>query len=359
LIEDVFVADATVHSYNLDPSNLQPNRFATLLSDGLIDVFLKRSPKQALLPVEWYARDWPAESLAEVLFLESQTDLGGHHVLRLDSWFKDGLVSLDKNLELQSRWPQRFAFYCGVDPTSRSCLDDLRRQKELMPGAVGLKMYPNQVEPYRTFRADDPEIAFPLFDLCQELGIRTIAMHKALPIMGLPTDPYRIDDMETAATHYPDLSFELIHAGLAFLEETAHAIGMHRNVYVNLEVTSVFATSVPGLFDEIMSKLLFWGGPEKILYSTGAMEFHPQPILEAIWNYQPGEEYQRKYSLSPLTREDKAKILGENYARIIGLDIEKAKQAIADDEFSRTVAANGLAAPYSHWKQRCQELAPV
>jgi predicted TIM-barrel fold metal-dependent hydrolase len=228
-----------------------------------------------------------------------------------------------------------------------------------MPGAVGLKMYPNQVEPYRTFRADDPEIAFPLFDLCQELGIRTIAMHKALPIMGLPTDPYRIDDMETAATHYPDLSFELIHAGLAFLEETAHAIGMHRNVYVNLEVTSVFATSVPGLFDEIMSKLLFWGGPEKILYSTGAMEFHPQPILEAIWNYQPGEEYQRKYSLSPLTREDKAKILGENYARIIGLDIEKAKQAIADDEFSRTVAANGLAAPYSHWKQRCQELAPV
>lgn len=354
MIEDVFVADATVHTYNLDPSNLQPNRFARLLTDGLVDIFLRRSPQGTLMPAEWYARDWSPESLAEVLFLESQTDIGGHHVLRLDSWYLDGLVSLEKNLELAERWPHRFAFYCGVDPTSKACLDDLRRQKELMPDAIGLKMYPNQVEPYRTFQADDPEIAVPLFELCQELGIKTVAMHKALPIMGLPTDPYRIDDMEAAATMFPDLSFELIHAGLAFLEETAHAIGMHRNVYVNLEVTSVFACSVPGLFDEIMAKLLFWGGPEKILYSTGAMEFHPQPILETFWNYQPGEEYQKKYSMSPLTKADKAKMLGENYAWMIGLDLEEVKRWIAEDEFTKAVSERGLAEPYSHWKARCE-----
>lgn len=354
MIDDIFVFDATVHSYNLDPSNLQPNRWARILADSLLDVFIKRSSKDALLPPELYNLDWSAEAESEVLFLESQTDMGGHHVLALNSWFKDGLVSLDKNLELAERWPSRFVFYVGVDPTKGlSCLEDLKRQKELIPSALGLKMYNDQVEPYRSFSADDPSVAYPLFELAGELGIRTIAMHKGLPIPGLPTGPYKIDDMCNAALVFPDLNFELIHAGLAFLDETAHAIARSPNVYVNLEVTSTFACSVPGLFDEIMSTLLFWGGAEKILYSTGAMEFHPQPILQALFDYQPSEAMQRKFGLGPLTKDDKASILGGNMARMMGLDLRELRRGIENDEFARRLSAQGgLATPFSHWLER-------
>jgi len=51
-----------------------------------------------------------------------------------------------------------------------------------------------------------------------------------------------------------------------------------------------------------------------------------------------------------LTHDDKALILGGNYARIIGLDVEAAKAAIADDEFARERAATGLQEPHSNWR---------
>src|SRR4051812_14431982 len=108
MIDDVFVFDATVHSFNLDESNVQDNRWARSLWDAFLEWHEVYSPPQATLESELYMRDWPPESLAEVLFLESQTDMGGTHNLRLDSWFKDGLVSLDNVVELMERWPNRF-----------------------------------------------------------------------------------------------------------------------------------------------------------------------------------------------------------------------------------------------------------
>jgi len=51
--------------------------------------------------------------------------------------------------------------------------------------------------------------------------------------------------------------------------------------------------------------------------------------------------------LPQLTDEYKRKILGENYAELIGLDIEAAKERIADDEFSRRRGKEGLAEGFS------------
>ena len=361
MIGETFVIDATVHSYNLDPSNVVQNGHGQLLADALLDVFLRRSAEESLLPQELYELDWTAEAETEVLFLESQTDIGGHHVLCLNSWFKDGLVSLEKNLEMARRWPDRFVFYVGVDPTKgEACLDDLRRQKELLPSALGLKMYHDQVEPYRTFRADDRDIAYPLFELAGELGIKAVAMHKALPIVGLPSQPYKIDDMCNAALDFPDLNFELIHAGLAYLDETAHAIARSSNVYVNLEITSTYACSVPGLFDDIMSNLLFWGGPEKIIYSSGAMEFHPQPILDAMMAYQPSPEVERKFGSLEISTADRQNIMGGNFARMMGLDMEEMKARIAGDEFAKRLEAQGgIAKPFSYWRERHGATVPA
>jgi predicted TIM-barrel fold metal-dependent hydrolase len=352
MIDNVFVFDATVHSFNLDESNVQDNRWGRSLWRAFLEWHEIYSPAQARLPAELYMRNWTPESLTEVLFLESDTDMGGTHNLRLDSWFKDGLVSLDDVVELRERWPNRFVTYLGVDPTvGPSCLDDLRRQKELLPDAVGLKLYPAQVEPYRTFRADDPELALPLFELAGELGIRTIAFHKSLAVVDVPTAPYLVGDIEGAAMRFPSLNFEIVHAGAAFVEETARVIGRFENVFANLEITSLLAVTRPRLFDEAMASMLHWGGPEKIVYSTGAMEFHPQPILEAVWNYQLSEHAMDRYALEPLTRIEKAQILGGNYARLIGLDLAEAWERIKDDEFSVRRAADGLSAPYSHWQQ--------
>ena len=241
--------------------------------------------------------------------------------------------------------------YVGVSPTRglEVCLKDLEDQMRELPRSIGLKLYPDEVEPFRSWRMDDPNLAYPLFERAQKLGIKTVAIHKAIPNGPVPINPYRVDDVDGAAIHFPDLSFEIVHSGLAFVEETAHAIARFHNVYANLEITSLLMHHGPGLFNEIVAQFLFWGGPEKIVYSDGTLFCHSQPLLEKFWNLEFSEELRDKYKLKPLTKADKALILGGNYARIVGLDIEKAKKRIADDEFAQERARTGRQPPYSNW----------
>ncbi len=51
-------------------------------------------------------------------------------------------------------------------------------------------------------------------------------------------------------------------------------------------------------------------------------------------------------ALPQIDKVAKHEILGENYARLIGVDIEAAKQRISNDEFAQR-RAEGKAAPYS------------
>src|SRR5690606_11897170 len=46
-------------------------------------------------------------------------------------------------------------------------LDDLKRLKERLPQAMGLKLYPHQIDPYRPWRAVDPQI-MKLFEEAQK-----------------------------------------------------------------------------------------------------------------------------------------------------------------------------------------------
>ena len=56
-----------------------------------------------------------------------------------------------------------------------------------------------------------------------------------------------------------------------------------------------------------------------------------------------------RYRIEQVTDADRAAILGGNYARISGLDVEKRLAATADDEFSVARAA-GRAPMWSHWR---------
>ena len=351
MIEGAIIINPVAHAYNLSDQNLQPNPFAVGLRDLLVKLHMAWNPPELQVPLEVYRSDWPVEALARTLFLETDIDLAANMYLRLDSWFHDGLCSRAKNVEAANRWPDRFMTYAGVNPMRGVdvCVKDLEDQMQELPTSIGLKLYPDEVAPLGSWRMDDPDLAYPLFERAQELGIKTVAIHKAVPNGPVPINPYRVDDIDGAAIHFPDLNFEIVHAGLAFADETAHAIARFPNVYANLEITTLLMHHGPGLFREIIGLFLFWGGSEKIIYSDGTMFCHSQPLLEKFWDLELPEETLKKYGLEQITKEDKALILGGNYARIVGLDIEKAKAKIADDDFSRAQRNGGKQAPYSNW----------
>src|SRR5438094_3456943 len=128
---------------------------------------------------------------------------------------------------------------------------------------------------------NDSKALYPVLERCRELGIRSVAIHKSFPIGPAPLDAFRPDDVEYAAADFPDLNFEIVHGGFAFLEETAFQLARFDNVYVNLESTITSIVKRPRHFARALGELLLWGGSKKIFWGTGAIP-HPAPLLEAF-----------------------------------------------------------------------------
>ena len=124
---------------------------------------------------EAFLRDWSMEETANMLFLESDTDLAVHHCLPLYA-YKDGGCSFEKTLEANRRWPKRFITYAGVDPMrGQAAIEELERQVEAL-NPVGVKLYPNSWvgNEVSNWRMDDPEIAFRYFNAHRSSDSRSL-----------------------------------------------------------------------------------------------------------------------------------------------------------------------------------------
>lgn len=352
MIDGVPVVDAVVHPYNLAADNAR-GELGPMVREGFAMLHAHWNPPDAQAPKEWFQTDQRVDTLMDTVCLESDVDLVAYHTLRLDSLFHDGLCSRAKALELREGWPTRSFVYLGIDPTLGvdRALDDLDEQLAAIPEAIGIKMYPDQVDPYRTFSMTDPEVCFPIYERVRERGLRVVAVHKALPNGPVPLAPYCIDDVEGAAMAFPDLAFEVVHAGMAFVDETAYALARFPNVYANLEVTATLLTKAPRLFQEALAMFLFWGGPEKVIWATGANFSHPQIPLRRFWELELDPDLSDRYQLPPLDRSIKAAILGRNWATMAGIELDAHLAAATDDGWEARRAADGGLAPYTVWRR--------
>ena len=345
MIDGEFVIDGVVHAYNQTRQNFADEvggtsmtEMAYLLAKGSTDPMYELSR-------EVYLSDWSVDDLATLMFRESQTDVAIFHHLALAS-FKDGYVSLEKAAEALEKYPNRFiGAYANVDPLEeRKAVESLERQVELLK-PFGLKLYPTSWKGDRpvSWRMDDPKLIYPLFEKASELGLRHVAVHKAVPIGPFPVgDAYDPSDLENAATDFPELSFEIVHGGLAFLEETAWLMARFQNVYINLEIANIMVERRPNSFADMLLGLCHIGGSDmlkRVFWGSGGTLVHPQPGLEAFMKFEFPEEKLDNAGLfaavNQITPEDKSDILHGTYARLHGLDIDALKAAIADDEFSR------------------------
>jgi predicted TIM-barrel fold metal-dependent hydrolase len=350
MIKDVFVVDASAHSYNLREDNYAADRYSQAVVDAFYGAHYGLSPVGYRLPREQFARDWTLVETAKMLFVESDYDFACHHVIPLNV-FKDGGCSIAKAREARERWPGRFQVYAGVDPMfPERALDDLEQQvEELKP--VGLKLYPNSysADGVVGWLMDDPAIAFPIFQRALDLGIKVIAIHKAIPLGPVPMEHYRMDDIDAAAAAFPDLQFEVVHGGFAFIEETAFQLARFPNVWVNLETTSNLAAAKPAAFERVMASLIAQAGEaalDRIMWASGCSVLHGEPPLQWFWErFQFSEEVREREGLPEITEEIKRKILGLNFLRMHGFDAKVLAKNVKGDEFS-VERARGKPRPY-------------
>jgi predicted TIM-barrel fold metal-dependent hydrolase len=327
VIGDAFVFDGVAHVFNFDKKNpLGPagemfiNHLyafhATLTPDG-----------QTVLPAEEFLRQWTVDEIDEMVYRQSDTDMLVAMPLPLTDLFKDGLSPWEECTELARRNPDRTVFWGSVNPLEgRHALDLMERQVGEF-GAKAFKFYNVRYDYGQPFpwRMDDPRVAFPVFEKAQELGVNLIGVHKGLPLGPQPIEATQTWDMDGAAANFPDINFVIFHVGLPFIDETCWQLIRHPNLYASIAATINLVARAPRQFAEIMGKLLFWCGEDKIVYGSEAPIFQPQWALDAFWNFELPQDLVEGYGYPQLTEQAKRKILGENLLRLHGMDVEATR----------------------------------
>lgn len=266
----------------------------------------------------------------KVLFQDSVTDFAMAQTVPLFGLFKDGLSPARRTYELAQSNTDRFLFCGGVDPLSQgvpAALEDMHRQVEEW-GAVSFKFYQTQTTK-SSWRADDEELAYPLYERAQELGIKMVQFHKGLPLGREPVENLRPNDLQRAAYDFPELNFAMHHIGDPYIDETINIAARFPNVFLILPLWFNQYFLQPMEMMHRLGKALLYTGDERICYGTDAFIWPQLQAYIDLWStLEMPQELQEGYGYPALTEDTKRNVFGLNMARGLGIDLEAKYAAL-------------------------------
>jgi predicted TIM-barrel fold metal-dependent hydrolase len=333
---DLFVIDGHTHLWDASPANWR-NQYG----EGYIKWFYAfhraLSPAEAVWPFEKFCQ-YGEEALVEDLFFTGHVDMGILNSTCHYEFYHQGFNSHVQNHALKAKYPERFILCGSFDPRAEEAgLDAFHQMVEEYP-IQGIKLYTAEWRKgSRGWRLNDPW-AYKYLALCQELGIKNIHVHKGPTVYPLSMDAFDVRDVDYAATDFPALNFIVEHVGLPRLEDFCWIATQESNVYAGLSVAMAFIHPRPHYFAEIMANLLFWLGPEKLCFGSDYAVWSPKWLIEKFMAFELPEEIKKEYGVE-LTLDIKRKILGENAARLYGIDIGTQKATLCQDGIGVKLAA--------------------
>jgi predicted TIM-barrel fold metal-dependent hydrolase len=272
----------------------------------------------------WYFEEMFVKGNADVAILSTQVLMDFYH---------KGFVTADSNKRVHDMAPERIIPLGGVDPRDPKALYEVERQITEC-GVKGFKWYTAEWRgTSRGWKANDPMV-FPLYEKCMELGVKNMHFHKGPAVEPLSLDKFDVRDIDEPAWLYPELNFIIDHVGLPRLDDFCWIAARCPNVYGSLAVALAFVHNRPRFFAEVMANLLFWLGPDRIVYGTDFPIWYPHWQLDDFLAMELPDDLKQEYGVN-LTAEIKQKITGGNIARLYGIDIEEKLKTIKNDEFSQ------------------------
>ena len=328
MIDDIFVFDNVIHLHDMSAANTRPDRpdaeHARAQFLGMGEYFRQVAPN----PLD-HATRTAAEDMYELVFVQSPTDLAMAQVVPIFDWFKDWWAPIELQYAMAQAYPDRVLFCGGVDPNYRG-LDDALRSLEFQVremGACSIKFYNAHVQ--GSWRCDDRELAYPIYERAQALGIRVLQFHKGNPFGMQNVEDVRPNDLQAPARDFPDLTFVIHHLANPYFDEVVSIASRFPNVYLALSATINFILVAPRLIQERVGRLLMEVGADKLLWgSEASLGGPPGPYLKAVMELEIPEDLRVGYGYPQFTREDKRKFLGTNFARLLGIDVEAKKHAL-------------------------------
>lgn len=218
-----------------------------------------------------------------------------------------------------ARYPDRLFPAPNFHPTRRG-IDEAIWEMEYFAknqNCKFFKLYP----PDETRRMDD-EWMFPFYAKAQELGL-TMGIHTGLGyVYGGSTENCHPGQLEKICRKFYDLNIVAFHFGWPWHHELNALANTYPNLYVGMSYQNRAIKFRPRWFSELLGEALLWAGPDKVIWSQDGIT-DLKDSIDAFRSFQFADDLRAGYGYPLLTEEDKAKIFGLNFARLVGMEPRK------------------------------------
>lgn len=328
MLDDIFIFDCVIHRVDLSQENLATERPDTepVIQSIVTGGKILQAPEYHKLN---FRRRFSIDDMYQMVFVDAPTDLAMVQVVPQFEWFRTYYAPVQLQYELVQAYPDRLIFCGGVDPIQHGlnkALEDLEYQVKKL-GARSIKFYNGHTP--KGWRCDDERVAYPMYEKCRELGINVIQFHKGLPFGQGNIEEMHPGDLQKAARDFPDMIFVLHHLAMPYVDEAISIGARFPNVYLALSANLQLILTAPQDVVVQIGKCLRDVGSEKLLWgSEAALSGGPMPYIKAFMNMQMPKELREGFGYPEITHRDRANILGLNFARLMGIDVEAKKRQL-------------------------------
>jgi predicted TIM-barrel fold metal-dependent hydrolase len=205
--------------------------------------------------------------------------------------------------------------YASVNPTyqgPQAAVEELERAVVEL-GLSGVKLYPM----YQHWRANDPEIAFPVYEKAQELQIPVMIHQAGSTRIDASLELGRPALLDDIGRTFRDLRVIVAHTGWPWVDEALFLLTKHPNFYAELSYL-IASISRRDLF-LLLSKCEPMFVPlEKLFFGTDYPGFLYDPVKLKDKLLSVNDEAEA-CSMPPIAQDKLDGIMGMNVARVLGL----------------------------------------
>lgn len=279
----------------------------------------------------------------------------------------NGLSGSVRALNQGNLAPNHYWDRAGKRPDRQATIEQMEREIKQY-GISSWKWYCH-TDPGRTgggFQLDDDNAQW-FYEESKKRGVKLFSVHKGFSYqsrtLGHLANP---KDVEKAALRNPDINFVIYHSALEHgpnepefkdprkVDPTTGDMSWHnllieirkrnpqmRNVYPELgSFFNVLVITDPVLAMHGVGKNVKYYGSDHVVWGTDCLWWgSPQWCIEAFKRFQISDDLCERFGYQKLSREDKARILGVNVARLYGIDVKANRKALPADALSRLKTA--------------------
>ncbi|WP_421726277.1 amidohydrolase family protein [Bauldia sp.] len=314
----LFVVEGHAHLWDARQENRR-NRYGTTFIDVFWNGHKGLTPTNQIWPRDRFDY-YGVENAAKDLFEDGYCDQAILLPTYLYAFYKHGFNTTEQCSALKEAYPEKVILAGRIDPREGTAGLDQLEADHARWGFRSVKMYTAEWLGDSKGYSLKEDSVHAYLDKCRQLGIDIIHVHKGPTIHPLNMDAFDVHDVDDVATAYPDLKFVVDHCGIPRIDDFCWIANQEPNVYGGLSVVSAFIYRRPRYFAEMMCDLLWFLGPDRLIFGSDYGIYSPKWIVEKFMDFTFDNATAMEAG-TQLSLDVKAKILGLNAARLYDIPV--------------------------------------